>query len=87
MAQFRTDTNKLDGSNLITRYEVMMPSNRLTPSGSLVDAFGRLRVANPLTLFDSFNRYQINDKFVTSTAGATANGNDAVGALTWEEVT
>jgi hypothetical protein len=72
MAQFRTDQNKLDGSNLITRYEVMMASNRLTPAGTMTDAFGRVRVSNPLTLFDSFHRYQINDKFGTSTSG-TAN--------------
>lgn len=72
MAQFRTDQSKLDGSNLITRYEVMMSHNRLTPSGTMTDAFGRLRVSNPLTLFESFHRYQMNDKFVTSTSG-TAN--------------
>lgn len=70
MAQYRTDQNKLDGSNLISRYEVMMISDRLTPSGTLTDSFGRLRVSNPLTLFDSFNRYQINDKFTTSTSGS-----------------
>jgi len=72
MAQFRTDQNKLDGSNLITRYEVMMLSNRLTGSGTMTDAFGRMRVSNPLTLFDSFHRYQDNGKFATSTSG-TAN--------------
>lgn len=72
MAQFRTDQNKLDGSNLITRYEVMMLSNRLTGSGTATDAFGRMRVSNPLTLFDSFHRYQDNSKFATSTSG-TAN--------------
>lgn len=72
MAQFRTDTNKLDGSNLITRYEVMMLSSRLTASGSATDAFGRLRTSNPITLFDSFHRYQDNGKFVTNTSG-TAN--------------
>jgi hypothetical protein len=30
------------------------------------DAFGRLRVSNPVTLFDSFNRYIENDKFHTA---------------------
>ena len=30
------------------------------------DAFGRLRVSNPVTLFDSFNRYIVNDKFHTA---------------------
>lgn len=30
------------------------------------DAFGRLRMSNPVTLFDSFNRYITNDKFHTA---------------------
>ncbi len=72
MAQFRTDTHKLDGSNLVTRFEVNMLSNRLTASGTATDAFGRLRTSEPLTLFDSFHRYQDNGKFATSTSG-TAN--------------
>ena len=33
-----------------------------------VDAFNRLRVANPFTLFDSQHRYQENDKWSTITA-------------------
>ncbi|RPJ30157.1 MAG: hypothetical protein EHM17_06395 [Verrucomicrobiaceae bacterium] len=38
-----------------------------------VDAFGRLRVSNPFTLFDSQNRYAIDNQFDTSTAtGGTA---------------
>ena len=36
--------------------------------GSSVDAFGRLRVSNPFTLFDSQNRYAIDNQFDTSTA-------------------
>lgn len=71
MAQFRTDTSKFlaDGTTI---YEVNMLSNRLTAAGTATDAFGRMRVSNPLTLFDSYHRYQINDKFITSTSG-TAN--------------
>lgn len=71
MAQFRTDTSKFlpDGKTI---HEVLLLGNRLTSSGTATDAFGRLRVSNPLTLFDSFHRYQINDKFSTSTSG-TAN--------------
>lgn len=71
MAQFRTDTTKFlpDGKTI---FEVNMLSNRLTASGTATDAFGRLRVSEPLTLFDSFHRYQDNGKFVTSTSG-TAN--------------
>lgn len=69
MAQFRTDTSKfLPDSKTI--YEVNMLSSRLTVSGTATDAFGRLRVSNPLTLFDSFHRYQINDKFATKISGS-----------------
>ena len=37
-------------------------------SGLSSDAFGRLRVANPLTLFDSSHRFQDNNLWATSTA-------------------
>jgi len=66
MAQFRTDIKKLDGSNLVTRFEVQMLNDRLTPAGTLTDAFGRMRVSEPLTLFDSQHRYQDNGKFNTA---------------------
>lgn len=71
MAQFRTDSSKFlpDGKTI---YEVNMLSSRLTASGTATDAFGRLRVSEPLTLFDSFHRYQDNGKYATSTSG-TAN--------------
>jgi hypothetical protein len=36
--------------------------------GTNVDAFGRLRVSNPFTLFDSQNRYQKDNQFAESTA-------------------
>lgn len=38
------------------------------PIGSL-DAFGRLQVANPYTLFDSQNRYAADNQFSTATTG------------------
>ncbi len=71
MAQFRTDSSKFlpDGKTI---YEVNMLSSRLTASGTATDAFGRLRTSEPLTLFDSFHRYQDNAKFATNTSG-TAN--------------
>lgn len=71
MAIFNKNTNAFLGDNK-TLFEVNMLSNRFTSSGTATDAFGRLRVANPLTLFDSFHRYQDNGKFSTSTSG-TAN--------------
>ena len=41
------------------------------------DAFGRLRVSNPFTLFDTFNRYQDNGTSVNSTAGSGSSTYDA----------
>ena len=50
--------------------------------GSSVDAFGRLRVSNPVTLFDSFHRYADNDRFATAVNGegsaATFNANQGL---------
>ena len=37
-------------------------------NGTNTDAFGRLRVSSPYTLFDSQNRYQIDGQFDTSTS-------------------
>ena len=34
-----------------------------------LDAFGRLRISNPVTLFDSKNRYAINNKFYSNIVG------------------
>jgi hypothetical protein len=35
--------------------------------GTNTDAFGRLRVSQPYTLFDSSNRYAVDNQFDTST--------------------
>jgi len=70
MAQFRTDLNKIDSGQVFTRYEVNMMSDRLTPSGTMTDAFGRLRVTQPVTLFDSVHRFADNGLWATAnTAG------------------
>lgn len=73
MAQYRKDKN-VYLSQEKTLFEVVGLYDRISPSGTATDAFGRLRVSNPFTLFDSQNRYQINDKFNTSNTG-TANAN------------
>ena len=73
MAQYRKDKN-VYLSQEKTIFEVVGLYDRISPSGTATDAFGRLRVSNPFTLFDSQNRYQINDKFNTSNTG-TANAN------------
>lgn len=37
------------------------------------DAFGRFRVSNPVTLFDSQNRYKASDKFYSNTVGGSSS--------------
>lgn len=37
-----------------------------------VDSFGRLRTSNPVTLFDSQNRYTLNTKFYSNTVGTSS---------------
>ena len=73
MAQYRRDTHKYLDDNK-TLFEVVMlcdeygnPTGGGTPSGVALDAFGRIRQSTPFTLFDSYNRYQENDKFTTLT--------------------
>ncbi len=46
------------------------------------DAFGRLRVSNPLTLFDSFYRYNDNSKFNNYTSGTASITSSNVSAMT-----
>lgn len=53
--------------------------------GTNLDAFGRLRVSNPLTLFDSSHRYADNNLWATSitgTAAATFVANEGLVDLT-----
>jgi hypothetical protein len=45
-------------------------SHLYEPSKNLYDAFGRLKVANPLTLFDSSHRYRDNNLWSTTVIGA-----------------
>jgi hypothetical protein len=42
-------------------------SDKVAFKGDAIDAFGRLKVSQPFTLFDSQHRYQENDKWDTST--------------------
>lgn len=73
MAQFRTDTNIIDSGQVFTRYEVNMMSDQLSPSGTLVDAFGRLRVVQPFTLFESSHRFADNGLFETSNTASNSS--------------
>jgi hypothetical protein len=54
-------------------------------NGTNTDAFGRLRVSNPLTLFDSSHRYADNNLWansITGTAAATFSANEGLMNLT-----
>lgn len=59
-------------------------SNNVIPvsfAAGTTDAFGRLRVSNPFTLFDSQHRYQINDKWNYVTSGGASTVYDTNGSL------
>lgn len=60
---------KLDSGQVVTRYEVFGLMESLTPSGSLVDAFGRLRTSNPKTMFFSEHIGSDDGKFDTKLTG------------------
>jgi hypothetical protein len=58
--------NQLDGY----LRNLAVASLNVTYSGATVDAFGRLRVSQPFTLFDSQNRYQKDPQFSESLTGS-----------------
>ena len=53
-------------------FQLDSTGNTVSFGGTNVDAFGRLRVSQPYTLFDSQNRYGIDTQFSTSTVGSGA---------------
>lgn len=78
MAQFRKDTHEYlaDGKTI---FEVMMLADQYgnlvgpaNPSGMSVDGFGRSRMSQPVTLYDSFHRYADNGKENTSNTAGTS---------------
>jgi hypothetical protein len=79
MAQWRVDQHEWKQPHNVTLFETMMLADQhgnivsgANPSGVAVDAFGRMRMSTPLTLFDSSHRYRDNNLWFTSnTAGAT----------------
>ncbi len=73
----------------ITHYPALVriaaDGNTVTIGGTSVDAFGRMRVSNPLTLFDSSHRYADNNLWVnsiTGTAAATFSADEGLVNLT-----
>lgn len=90
MAQFRKDTHQFLGDGK-TIFETVMLADQYgnlvgaaNPTGMAVDAFGRARVSMPLTLFDSYNRYDVSEKFHnsnTATGTYSFNANTAAMSL------
>jgi hypothetical protein len=77
--QFLTADSSLTRKH--ARYEVGMLADQITPSGTITDAFGRLRTSSPLTLFDSSHRFADNGLWSTGVAGsgtATFNANQGL---------
>ena len=73
----------------ITHYPALVriasDSNIVAIGGTNVDAFGRVRVSSPLTLFDSSHRYADNNLWVnsiTGTAAATFSADEGLVNLT-----
>lgn len=89
MAQYRKDKHEYlpDGKTI---FETVMLADQYgnvvgsaNPTGMAVDAFGRARVSQPLTLFDSAHRYRDNGKITTSNSatGATVAHNANAGLI------
>ena len=72
MAQYRNDLKIIDSGQVTTRFEVMMLDDQLTPSGTAVDSFGRIRMSEPYTLFDSTFRYNDDSRNWTIATSGTA---------------
>ena len=75
--------NRLD--NILGQLVATMEALPVEITGTNLDAFGRMRVSNPFTLFDSSHRYSDNNLWATSitgTAAATFSANEGLVNLT-----
>ena len=68
-------------SSITTPYPFGTSTGGATTSAGATDAFGRVRVSNPLTLFDSSHRYRDNGLWSTSTASGGTTTFDASAGL------
>jgi len=75
--------NQLD--NILGQLVATLDTIPVSIGGTNVDAFNRLRVSNPLTLFDSSHRYADNNLWadsITGTAAATFSADEGLMNLT-----
>jgi len=72
------DSNLLDVHRAMEYNTLGQPVLRTTSGASPTsnDGFGRLRISQPFTLFDSFHRYQDNGRISMSIAGAATSIHD-----------
>ena len=93
------DHNRYEVVQVINPDDAILKVTTTSPppgeSSAATDAFGRLRISQPLTLFDSSHRYADNGLWVTSTAtpyeltliaAASNNGADIYASMDWEEI-
>ena len=74
--------DRLNGITAANSGSDTSPVNIVFAPSTAQDAFGRLRVSNPLTLFDSSHRYDDNDLWSTATAtGGTSSFNTNQGLV------
>lgn len=90
MAQWRTDEYDFKRPHNVHLYELNMtadiygnPIDGSNPQGMAVDAFGRARASQPLTLFDSAHRYRDNGRITqaNSASGAVSTHNANAGLI------
>jgi hypothetical protein len=78
VAQYRNDLKIIDSGQVTTRFEVFMLDDQLTPSGTAVDSFGRIRMSEPYTLFDSTFRYTDDTRNWTIATNGTATSSHSI---------
>jgi len=81
---FPTQLSSISITNQLTGITVLNPVTSVTtlPQPTQLDAFGRLRVSSPMTLFDSSHRYKDNNLWSSLTAvGGTYTFNQNQGLI------
>jgi hypothetical protein len=81
---FPTQLSSVSITNQLTGITILNPVTQVTtlPQPTQLDAFGRLRVSSPMTLFDSSHRYRDNNLWSTLSAnGGSVSFNPSQGLM------
>jgi hypothetical protein len=84
VSNFPTQLSSVSITNQLTGITVLNPITQVTtlPQPTQLDAFGRLRVSSPMTLFDSSHRYKDNNLWSTLSAnGGSVSFNASQGLM------